>query len=142
MRMTIWISLIVFFASFGQVAHAQAASDYEINYIAFNSTFLDSEIAAAYDITRAKNLAVLNISIQPDGVIGEGVAAAVKGNSTNILNQVKPLKFTEIREEKAIYYIATLRFDEGDILTFKIDISIPGEDQPRQVEWQQKFWKQ
>ena len=115
---------------------------YEINHIAFNSTFLASEIAAAYKITRAENLAVVNISVQPEGVIGEGVPAKISGEVVNFLNQVKPLSFTEVREEKAIYYISTLRFDDGDILTFKLDVLIEGEDKPRQVEWQQKFWKQ
>ena len=125
----------------GQAAHS-AGQQYEINHIAFNSTFLASEIAAAYKITRAENMAVINVSVQPEGVIGEGVPAQVSGQVVNILNQVKPLAFTEVREEKAIYYIATLRFDDGDILTFKLDVLIDGEDKPRQVEWQQKFWKQ
>ena len=142
MRIQFLTLLTAALLSCSQTLFAQAVGGYEINHIAFNSTFLENDIAASYGITRAKNLAVVNISIQPEGTIGEGVAAEVSGTATNFLNQVKPLEFSEIREQKAIYYIAKLRFDAQDILTFKIDVAIPGEDKPRRVEWQQKFWKQ
>ena len=119
-----------------------AGEDYEIQRIAFNSTFLDSEIARRYGITRAENLALVNVSVQRGDVIGVGVPARVTGSANNLMHQVKTLEFREIREENAIYYIAPLRFDDGDTLTFKLDIVIEGETRPRQVQWQQKFWKQ
>lgn len=119
-----------------------AGNDIEVIHNAFNSTFLDSEIARLYGITRAENLAVVNVSVQRGEVIGAGVPASVKGSASNILHQVKPLEFREIREENAIYYIAPIRFDEGDTLTFTLDVTVEGEREPRRVEWQQKFWKQ
>ena len=74
-------------------------------------------------------------------MIGEGIAANLEGTATNILNRVVPLEFREIREGKAIYYVADVRFSDGDVLTFKVDAQAEGQKRPYHVEWQQKFWQ-
>ena len=38
-------------------------SEYEIHYIAFTSTFLDTDIAKQYDIVRSRALGIVNISV-------------------------------------------------------------------------------
>jgi len=134
--------VLLLFASLGLVGGSVAQDAVEIQHNAFNSTFLDSEIARRYGITRAENLAVVNVSVQRGGVIGAGLPASIKGSASNILHQVKPLEFREIREENAVYYIAPIRFDEGDTLTFTLDVTVEGEREARRVEWQQRFWKQ
>lgn len=125
-------------------AYAQRSStfgDHEVHYVAYNSSFLNPEVAELYGITRAKNRAMINISVQQGDVIGEGVAAEIEGAATNILHQVKGLEFREIREGKAVYYVADVRFNDGDVLTFKVDAKVAGEQRPYRVEWQQKFWQ-
>lgn len=118
------------------------AGQYQINYIAYNSTFLEREVAKLYKITRAKNMAVVNISVQDNSNEGKGVEATVSGTATNILHQIRNLTFRKVNSGDAIYYIADYRFDEGDVLTFKLDVTVPDATRPTAVEWQQKFWKQ
>lgn len=118
------------------------AGQYQINYIAYNSTFLDREVAKIYKISRAKNMAVINLSVQDSENEGKGVPAKVVGTATNILNQIRKLTFRKVDSGDAIYYISDYRFDEGDVLTFKLDVTVPGASRPTPVQWQQKFWKQ
>ena len=122
--------------------NSTTAGQYQINYIAYNSTFLEREVAKLYKITRAKNMAVINISVQDSKNEGKGVPAVVTGTSTNILHQIRNLTFRKVDSGDAIYYISDYRFDQGDVLTFKLDVTGPGAQRPTPVEWQQKFWKQ
>lgn len=137
-----WIYLFCFLLV--PVAHAQRSAsfgDHEVHYIAYNSSFLNPDVAEVYGITRSKNRAMINISVQQGDVIGEGVAVELQGTATSILNQVVPLGFREIREGKAIYYVADVRFSDGDVLTFKVNALAEGQKRPYHVEWQQKFWQ-
>ena len=120
-----------------------AQSDrYSIQNSAYYSTFLDGAIASTYKINRAPNSAVINISVQDTQNKNSSVTAEVSGTVTNILHQVKTLKFRPIKDGTAIYYISEIRFDNQDVLTFKIDVKPEGEKRSERVKWQQKFWRQ
>lgn len=124
------------------LANTTDAGQYQINHIAYNSTFLERDIAKLYGITRAKNLAVINISVQDLENEGKGVDATITGTATNLIHQIKHLKFRKVPSGDAIYYISDYRFSDGDALTFKLDVTVPGASRPTEVEWQQTFYKQ
>lgn len=134
--------LLILFGSTSWAQSSTTVGQYQINHIAYNSTFLERDIARLYKITRAKNMAVINISVQDTENDAKGVEASVTGTATNIINQIKKVNFRKVESGDAIYYISDYRFDEGDVLTFKIDVTLPGQSRPQRVEWQQKFWKQ
>lgn len=92
-------------------------SGYEIHYSSFSSLIIPDEVAKAHGITRAKGRIVTNISIRQEG---KSVDAIVTGTATNLLNQVLPLEFSEVREQGAIYYLANQIIDEKDIIRFSI----------------------
>ncbi len=92
-----------------------------VHYVVVNTAFLQPEIAANYDIVRAKDRALVNLSlIGPDGV---SQTADLKGKATNLLGQQQPLEFRLIQEGDARYYIATLRYTDRDTLRFSIEVA-------------------
>ena len=90
------------------------AGPYTVYYSLFPSTFLRAEVAQAYGMVRAKNRAVLNVSVRER--IDEGAqaptrekSAVVRGTSNDLIHKT-PLQFTEVREQGALYYLAEVRF--------------------------------
>lgn len=109
--------------------------DWEVHYSVFNSMFLTPEVAEQYGITRARDRAVVTISVlDPDS---KSVAVELKGSYTNQLSQEYKLKFKKI-EGTAIYYVATLRFTDREILRFNVVAALPQGN--REMNFQQKLY--
>jgi|TARA_B110000977_G_scaffold170046_1_gene220448 hypothetical protein len=95
--------------------------DYDIHYNAFNTMMVPPEVAQSYGFTRARNRALLNISVL-DSSTKKALPAVVTGTRTNIIGQLLPLEFVQIKEQNAIYYIAQLRFTEEEMWRFELQI--------------------
>jgi len=57
-------------SSFANAELKQTFGDYEVHYNAFNSTFLQPDVAANYQVQRSKYRGLVNITVlqkQPDG---------------------------------------------------------------------------
>ena len=120
--------LAVFVLLLAAAAHAEQKAiigDFEAHYVVFPSTFLNPEVAGTYEIGRARDLSIVNLSILD--ATGEGTRASVAGQVKNLLGQLRPLEFREIREDKALYYIAEVRHANREVLRFSIAITPPGE---------------
>jgi hypothetical protein len=120
------LSLIcgLLFASLTLPIHAEQAiqsQNYAIHYNAFNTMIVSPEVAQTYGFTRARNRALLNISII-DNTTKEPLPAMVTGTRTNIVGQLIKLEFIQVKEKNAIYYIAPLRFTEGEM--WRCDLQI------------------
>jgi len=101
-----------------QAIHSQK---YDIHYNAFNTMIVTPDVAQTYGFTRARNRALLNVSVI-DKVTRKPLPAVVTGTRTNIIGQVLPLEFQQIKEQNAIYYIAQLRFTEEEMWRFELKI--------------------
>lgn len=115
-----------------------AIGDFEAHYVVFPSMFLSADIADSYDITRARDLSIVNLSVID--AAGNGTAAKVAGQAKNLLGQLSPLKFREIREDHALYYIAEIRHTNREVLRFSIAITAPGEATFELAFQQELFW--
>ena len=125
----------------GAAAHAEqkeVIGDFEAHYVVFPSTFLNAEIAGTYGITRARNTSIVNLSILD--AAGTGTRAGISGQVKNLLGQQSPLRFREIREERAIYYIAEVRHADREVLRFSIAITPPGK-RTYQLAFQQELFQ-
>lgn len=96
---------------------------YTVHYSLFPSTFISESIAASYQIVRAPNRAVLNVSVrkQSDGSEDRAASALINGRYSDLI-QSKQLEFREIREQGAIYYIAELRHGDKELLRFDLNV--------------------
>jgi len=129
-----------------QVRAEQAVpmGDYEVHYALFPSLFIKPELATKYGVVRGQDRALLNISVldarqQPPAP----VPAALEGTVTNLLGQVQRLKFREVREGEAIYYLADVRHTDRDTLRFAVSVRLQGAQAPLgDLEFQQRmYWE-
>lgn len=98
--------------------------EYDVHYIAFNSGFLQPDIAAAAGLVRSKAQGVVNVSVLK---AGKPVAAQVSGTMRNLLGQDHPLTFKQLKEgDQAIYYLAQFPFDSRENLRFNLNIHPAG----------------
>jgi len=52
----------------------------------------------------------------------EAVIANVFGHATNLIGQLKKLAFKEVKEDNAIYYLATFPINNAETLKFDLQI--------------------
>jgi len=114
------IMLLVFFGvSFSVVANEHTIGDITVHYNAFNSSLISPEVATQYGIKRSGQTGILNISVLKNG---QAVVANIFGHGKNLASQLKQLAFKEVKEDKAIYYIATFNFRSGERLSFDLQV--------------------
>lgn len=96
-----------------------------IHYNLSPTTYLTPEVAASYQIKRSSTRNLITIAVL-DGPEHNAppLAATLKGEARNLLSQVQPLSFREVREGTAIYYIATIDFHSEELWRFAIDIQL------------------
>jgi hypothetical protein len=101
----------------------QSFGDLDVHYSAFNSSFLQPDIAAAANLTRSKSQGVVNIAVRK---ADQPVGAQVSGQVKNLLGQVHNLQFKQVKEGEAIYYLAQFPFDGNETLRFSLQVQATG----------------
>lgn len=143
--MKIRVLTVILALVFASNLHAEEkkVGDYIIYYNAFNSSFLQPNVAKTYNIPRSGTTGVLNVAIhkannenRPDAI-----SANVQGRAENQLSQFEDLAFREIKEDNAIYYLADFQFRNQEETELTISIRIPGEKEPIELELDKKFYK-
>jgi hypothetical protein len=110
---------------------------WEVHYIAINSTFLTPSVAKNYSIVRSKFNGLINISVL-DRQSKEAQSPILTGTAKNLLGVVKELKFMQVIEGKAIYYLATLPFSDQE--QYRISIDINDGIEQKTLKFQHKFY--
>jgi hypothetical protein len=111
--------------------------NYKIFYTAFNSSFIEPNIAVANNIVRGKGKGLVNISVMEELAIG--VPSIVTGRVFNMLQQGQSLEFVAVKEQQSLYYLAPFEFEDADYLTFKI--TVKPIDGSRSYDYDFKFQK-
>ena len=93
-------------------------------------------MAAAAGLTRSKTVGVLNIAALKDG---KGQAAKVSGTLKNLLGQTSELKFKQVLESGAVYYLAEFPLRQREVLTFSINVQL-GDDAPHTLTFNQEVF--
>lgn len=135
-----WLLLVALFAhaNSAQAEQKITKGNWDIHYIAFNSTFLQPDIAKNYQIVRSKYNAVINISVLDTSQNNSAQRVFIKGSAKNLLGQDKSIKFKQVSEGKSIYYLATLNFNDQE--TFKFNITITQGERSETLTFQQMFY--
>jgi hypothetical protein len=117
-----WLSLISIILSFSLAAEqSKVMGDWEVHYIAINSTFLTPEIARANQIKRSPNNTLINISVL-DRDSKQAQQVTITGNARNLMGNVIELKFKQVVEGEAIYYLASMPFEHEEHYRFNIEL--------------------
>lgn len=115
----------------------KAFDDIEVHYVVVNTLFLDPDVAKRYGVVRAKDRAIVNLSVL--SADGNAIPADVAGVTVNLLSQQATLAFATLREGESIYYIAPIRYTDQDVLRFRIVVKLPDRE-PMNVEFQQLMY--
>ncbi len=112
-----------------QAEQMQQFGDYEVHYSLVNTRHIPPQVAKVYDIVRADNRMLLNIAIRKR--TGEQETQAQQAELTGVRHDLmRPydLKFTEVKEQDAIYYISEFKVINEEFSRFAIDIKIGAEE--------------
>lgn len=111
--------------------------NWDVHYIALNTTFLTPQVAKQYGIVRSKFNALINISVL-DRKDKTAQSPVLTGEAKNLLGVIKKLTFKQVTEGKSIYYLAVLPFSDQEQYRISIDIN-DGLEQ-RTLKFQHKFY--
>lgn len=115
------LALIVLCLSLPVLAERKHSfGDLDVHYIAFNSSFLQPDIAAANGLVRSKSQGVVNISVLK---AGKASAATVSGEVKDLVGRSHTLSFKQVNEGDAIYYLAQFPFSQREMLRFNISVT-------------------
>ncbi len=112
-----------------QAQQSEIFGPYEFHYSVVNSTFLAPEVAATYAIVRGKKRAILTLAVREEmAPPGETLNMQLQGRTWDLI-QNQTLDFLEIREGKAVYYIAEFKFINEEWRFFEVDFRPEGADE-------------
>ncbi|MOA53274.1 hypothetical protein D3C78_1767120 [compost metagenome] len=106
-----------------------------MHYNTFNSTYLTPDIAKGAELVRSKNQGVINVSVIKDG---KPMIANVTGTVKDLTSQSVTLKFKQITEQGAVYYIAQYPVDQQETRTF--DIKVQTGDKINTINFNQELF--
>ena len=133
------LSLMALAAQAGQL---ERAGDYDIHYSAVSTRFLTPEVAQAYGLQRSAWLGLLSVTVrerQDDGTT-RAVNTGVKG-SVGLLDEApKALAFRTVRDNGAVYQLATFRLQHDAPLHFALKVRTDRNAEPENVSFIQRFY--
>jgi len=127
--------LLISFSSFA--GNVEKFGDYVVHHNVLPTNLLLPEVARAYKIKRSKNRGMINIVVQHKG---KGTQAKVTGTGTNLNAQLKHLKFQEIKDGDVIYYIASFRVTNKELINFKIKVQPAGSNKTQTIKFKKEFY--
>ncbi len=138
------VLLISFFllaiSSYVLADNSKEYNDHIVYYNAFPTDSLPSQMTKQYGLKRSKNYAMINVSVMEKGAgIPTGVKSKVTGHLKNLMGQTRDLEFREIKEGKAVYYIAQIGVQSRELVTFVIDIRPEGSSEKYNIKFGKKF---
>lgn len=138
---TITTALITLPSSKVWAEQADTFGNFKVHYSAINSTLLQPEVASQYKILRSRYEGVVNIAVQEKSADGyKGLAASLSGTASNLLGQQQKLKFTEVREGDAVYYLCNFHFSNEETFRFAITVQPENSKLKHTIKFQQQFF--
>jgi hypothetical protein len=110
---------------------------WDVHYIALNTTFLTPKVAKQNGIVRSKFNGLINISVL-DRQDKTAQSVVMTGEAKNLIGVVKKLTFKQVKEGKAIYYLAVLPFSDRE--QYRISIEINNGLEQQTLKFQHKFY--
>lgn len=141
LTLRVTLCLLISLLTVNSFAAEQKFGDYIVHYNAFASDFLSPEIATHYGITRSRNLAILNISVQQLTTDGKRlpVAANVTAEATNLYQKLTALELRQVNDGDAIYQLAEFKINNGQNIDFQIKLNI-AEQAIGTINFKQQFF--
>lgn len=131
-----------------EVQTFQKFGDYTVHYTVFGSKDIPADVAKLYNINRAADISLVNISLTKttQGQTSLGLPAVLKGKTVNLMQQSQALSFREISEgnsadTKATYFIAPIRHANEEDVRIEIEVTPTGETKPLVLSFSRKLYR-
>ncbi len=135
------ITLVISVTSLAQEGISTTVDNYRVFHSVFNSSFLQPEVASAYDLIRGKDQVFVNIVVtEANNPKGLGKPAVIKGTATNLMRQQRTLDFVQIREQDTVYYLAPLRITNEEVMHFDIQVQPDPNKPPFSVKFSKTLY--
>ena len=83
---------------------------------------------------------MVNVSVMEKAAgVPTGVKSTVTGTLKNLMGQSRPLEFKEIKEGKAVYYIAQIGVQSKEVVNFNIEIKPASNNEKYEIKFSKKF---
>lgn len=128
-------------AALAQNEYEISFGNYIVNYNTFPTTFLEPAIAKAVGIKRDAAHGAMTIAIRrkTEGIELIPIKAEVTASATNLIGQLRKLEFKEVKDAKALYYIADFTVARNEALTFTVTLVPEGEAQRHEFKFTRQF---
>jgi hypothetical protein len=125
-----------------EIATLQPFGDYTVHYNVFNSTDIPANVAEAYKLVRGKDRGLVNISVTKteNGITSLGLPVKINGSRRNLMQQKQTLKFIEVSEGNATYYLAPFVFNNEELLHFDIEVQVDGAVRPLSITFNRTLY--
>jgi hypothetical protein len=110
--------------------------DVIVHFASVPSLLIPADVAEAHGIVRSRNRIVTNVAVHHHG---GAVAASVNGLATNLLHQQIQLEFAEVREGKAIYYVASNVIAQSERLSIELYVTPQPTGEALVVRYHRRF---
>ncbi|MFA3792164.1 DUF4426 domain-containing protein [Aliiglaciecola sp. SL4] len=134
----ICLSLLLL-ASVSSAEQKRVLGDWDVHYIAFNTTFLTPEIAKANGIVRSPNNTLINISVI-DRKTKQAQKVDISGTARNLIGSTTALTFIPVIEGEAIYYLASMPFEHEE--HYRFSISLKQNKISQTLKFEQKLYRE
>ncbi len=128
---------LLLFSNASVAEQKQVLGDWDVHYIAFNSSMLDKQVARQYQLVRSKYNGIINISVL-DSATQKAQPVSIMGHATNLLGVKKRLSFKQITEGTAIYSLAQLGFYNEE--SYRIELTIRQGNEQQILNFKHKFY--
>lgn len=116
--------------------------DYTVHFTSLTTDQIPPEVAAAYNIVRSKNRAMLTVSLirKSDGQSVTGDVSVKTVNLTGQLKNVTMRKIEEPGEASAVYYIGVIPVANRETLIFDLTVRPETASEPFEVRFKREFY--
>ena len=143
LKVIVLTSVLAFLLTISGISFADNSKEFAqhiVYYNAFPTDSLPSQMTKQYGLKRSKNYAMINISVMKKGTgVPTGVKSKVTGQLKNLIGQTRTIEFREIKEGKAIYYIAQIGVQSKEVVNFFIDIYPQDNNEKYEIKFTKKF---
>ncbi len=135
------LGLLSSLLSFAAAAEQLLEQDgYQLHYMAMVTQELPPEVARVYGITRSRKQGIVVLNLQHQDAPLVSVASQTQGRIRNLIGQERLDELREVREQDAIYWIATFDFSHLETMRFDFQVTPDGHKRPLQLKFSQQFY--
>lgn len=120
----------------------QVYDGYEVHYAAMLTSDLDSEVARIYGIPRSGKRAFIMVNVRrlDDQGGSHSLSAQIEGTVSNLLGQVRNMKWQEVTEQDAVYSLSHFPITNRERTRFQLKIRPADSSQTLPLEFRQEFY--